>query len=125
MPGAHLLLVLEYLTMARIVVVDLRRRRIGMLGKALQRNRDVAYLPLLWLSVALFMGLVIGLELPVRHGHLGLELRRRQRHIPHRCLFVVAPIGLFDLSVSHVDTRSKEGGDLLQQEIPLMLCLKL
>src|SRR5712691_688010 len=100
MPRAHCL-ALERLAMARIVVADLLRRRIVMRGKALQGNRDVAYLPLLWLPVALFMGLVVGLECLVRHGHLGLEQRRCQQYIPYRGLFMVATIGLFDLSVRH------------------------
>src|SRR5262245_14620327 len=113
MSRVHLLLALKRLTMARIVVTDLLRRRILMLGKALQRNRDVTYLPLLWLPIALCMGLVVGLEFLIRHGHLGLEQRRCQQHIPYHCLFMVATIGLFDLSVCDVDTRSKEGGDLL------------
>ena len=38
---------------------------------------------------------------------------------------MLATIGLFDLSVRHVDTLSEEGGDLLQQEVLLLFCLKL
>src|SRR5215510_8485415 len=125
MPRAYLLLALERLTMALIVVADLLRRSIILLDKALQRNRDIAYLPLLRLPVALFMGLVVGLEFLVRHGYLGLEQRCRQRRIPYRDLFMIATIGLFDLSVRDMDTCTKEGGDLLQQEVLLLFCLKL
>src|SRR5574341_1031792 len=125
MPHVHLLLALERLTMARIVVADLLRRRLIVRRKALQRNRDRAYLPLLWLPVAFFMSLVVGLEFLVCHGYLGLEQRCRQRRVPYRGLFMIATIGLFDLSVRDVDPRTKEGGDLLQQEVLLLFCLKL
>src|SRR5215471_7599209 len=125
MPRAHLLRVLKRLAVARIIVADLLWGRIIMLRKALQRQRDIAYLPLLWLPVGLFVRLVIGLQFLICHGHLGLELRWGQQHIPHRSPLIVATIGLFDLSVSDMDPRRKEVGDLLQQEDLLLFGLKL
>ena len=96
-----------------------------MLQKALQRDRHVAYLPLLWLPVAVFTRFVVGLTLLVRDGHLGLEERPYEQHIAYSRLFIIATIGLFDLSVSDVDAGSKEAGDLLQQEVLVLVCLKL
>ena len=125
MPHPHLLLALERLQMAGIVGVHLLRCGIIGLRKARQRQRDIPYLPLLWLTIALFMRLVVALQFLVGHLHLCLKLRGSEHHIAHGDLFMVATIRLFDFGVRHVDPLSQQGGNLLEEKILLLFRLEL